>query len=260
VRGERIPGHGVRERGLGGDLAGWRRKLGHKATGVRLLARSRAFLRHVEVRPRDDLVALGSRGYGFWVVPGSVLGPESCCYLAGVGEDISFDLALIARFGCTVHAFDPVPAAQRYAAVAARHEPRLVFHPVGLWSSDTVLPLHAPAVDGHVSHSVTDLHGTVKVFDAQFRSVASLMRELGHDRLDLLKISAEGAEYEILREIIDDRLQAGVVCVEFAQPAPRGGAEEAFERMTSHGYDLVHAKITPWTWKVTFVQRTESEG
>jgi len=231
----------------------------HAATGIRLRARARRFLRDAEIHPRDDLVELGSRGYGFWVVPARLLGPESRCYLAGVGEDITFDLALIARFGCTVHAFDPVPAARAYAEAAARHEPRFVFHPVGLWSSDTTLPLHAPAVEGHVSHSVTDLHGTRKVADAPVRSVASLMRELGDERLDLLKISAEGAEYEILDGVAADDVDVRIICVEFAQPAPRGRAERAYGELRARGYDLVDAHVTAWTWKATFV-RDRAQG
>jgi hypothetical protein len=41
------------------------------------------------------LERLGS-DYGGWYVPIDRLAPHSICYLAGVGEDITFDLALIA--------------------------------------------------------------------------------------------------------------------------------------------------------------------
>jgi FkbM family methyltransferase len=229
-------------------------------TSLRLAARARAFSRSIEIRPRDDLIMLGSRGYGFWVVPQRLLGPGSTCYLAGIGEDITFDLSLIARFGCTVHAFDPVPAAQEYAVAAARHEPRFVLHRAGLWSSDATLPLHAPAVAGHISHSVTDLHRTQKAFDAEFRSVRSLMDELRHDRLDLLKISAEGSEFEILRSVVGDGIDPSIVCVEFAQPAPAEEADATMRQMTAASYDLVDAKVTPWTWKLTFVRRGSDDG
>jgi FkbM family methyltransferase len=234
------------------EIGRWRRRLEHKAAGLRQVVRSRAFRRRVAIRPRDDLIALGS-GYGFWVVPETLLGTDSCCYLAGIGRDITFDLALIARFGCVVHAFDPVPEAQEYARGATRHEPRFVLHPLGLWSSDTVLPLHRPAVDGHISHSATDLHGTARAFDAQFRSVDSLMRELGHDAIDLLKVSAEGSEYEVLRDVVGKRLAPRVICVEFAQPAPAGAPEAMLEHLQTHAYHLVDASITPWSWRVTFV-------
>jgi FkbM family methyltransferase len=236
-------------------VGGWRLRITRQLQVLRQLRRRRAFLKHVRLQPRSDLVELGSVGYGFWVVPESLIDTESRCYLIGVGEDISFDLALIARFGCAVHAFDPTPASARHVAVAARHEPRLAFHPVGVWSSDTTLPFHSPASDDWVSHSATNLHGTLVAFEAEVRSVSSLMREFGHAKLDLLKISAEGAEYEILRGVVEDDVDVRVICVEFAQPGPDGLAEEAYDALSRRGYDLVSALVRPWGWKVTFVRR-----
>lgn len=224
------------------------------------MRRMRRFLKHVHLQPRGDLVELGGVGYGFWVVPQSLIDTDSRCYLIGVGEDISFDLALIARFGCTVHAFDPTLASRRYVALAARHEPRFIFHPVGVWSSDKTLPFHAPAVEGWVSHSATDVHGTPVAFEAQVRTVSSLMRELGHERLDLLKVSAEGSEYEILRSLADDDVDVRVICVEFAQPGPDGLAEEAYDILSRRGYDLVSAYVRPWACKVTFVKQPGDTG
>jgi hypothetical protein len=49
------------------------------------------------IRSRDDLVRLGSK-YGGWIVPATLVRPDSVCYCVGVGEDISFDLALIERW------------------------------------------------------------------------------------------------------------------------------------------------------------------
>src|SRR5262249_5513827 len=156
----------------------------------------------------------------------------------GVGEDISFDLALIGRFGCTVHAFDPVPAAARHAHAAAAYEPRHVFHPFGVWSSDTTLEFHEPEVHGFVSHSATNLHGTRGAFTAQVRSVGSLMAELGHDHIDLLKVSAEGSEYEIVRDVLDSGVSVRVLCVEISQPAPRGAGEELIALIGAAGWSL----------------------
>jgi FkbM family methyltransferase len=226
-----------------------------QVTSLKLLKRSRSFRSQMRVVPRTDLVRIGSPGYGFWVVPADLLGPDSVCYLAGVGEDITFDLGLIARFGCSVHAFDPVPRSGEFAKVAAAHEPRFTFHPCGLWSHDTTLAFHKPIVDGYISHSATNLHDTEPAFEAKVRSVGSLMRELGHERVDLLKISAEGSEYEILRGVLDEGVRPGVICVEFAQPAPAGEAEKACDRLAQSGYDLVDASVSPWNWKLTFVSR-----
>src|SRR5262245_47478917 len=62
------------------------------------------------VRAPGALIRLGTR-YGGWTIPDRVLGADSICYCVGVGEDISFDLDLVRRYGSTVYAFDPTPRA-----------------------------------------------------------------------------------------------------------------------------------------------------
>jgi FkbM family methyltransferase len=228
-------------------------KLQRALESASLWRQSRAFRQKIEVRPRPDLLSLGSH-YGHWIVPSELLGPDSVCYLVGIGTDISFDLALIERFGCTVHAFDPVPESQSFAAEAASHEPRFVLHPFGLWSSDTTIAFHQPVSEGFVSHSATDMHDTDVAFRADVRSPASVMRELGHEKVDLLKVSAEGSEYTILRSLAEQDIDATTVAVEFAQPAPRGAAERACSLMADRGYEIVHAEIHPRSRKLTFVR------
>jgi FkbM family methyltransferase len=199
-----------------------------------------------------DTVMLGNP-YGGYRVPSSLLDEQSICYLAGTGEDISFDLDIIERFGCEVYAFDPVPRAGAYVAKAAAQEPRHHFMAVGLWSSDTTLTFHAPAQEGFVSHSATNLQNTGAAFEAPVRSVASVMRELGHDHIDLLKISAEGAEFEIIDHVLTAGIEARVLCVEFAQPASFDRVLEYGRRLRAGGHRLVGAG--QWRqWKLTFAR------
>lgn len=207
---------------------------------------------------RDDMEMLGNP-YGGYRVPTSQLGERSVCYLAGTGEDITFDLALIARFGCEVWAFDPVPEAAAYVARAGADEPRHHFMGVGLWSSDTTLAFHAPAQEGFVSHSATNLQGTEAAFEAHVRAVTSLMAELGHDHIDLLKVSAEGAEFEIIDHVLDNGIDVRVLCVEFAQPADMGRVLDCGRRLQSVGFDLVGAG--QWRqWKLTFARPGDAAG
>ena len=58
--------------------------------------------------PRIDLIHIGT-DYGGWIIPGTLLNASSICYAVGCGQDVSFDLGLIQRYGCDVHAFDPTP-------------------------------------------------------------------------------------------------------------------------------------------------------
>lgn len=218
-------------------------------------ARARIFRRGLTIVPRGDLVTIGDAAYGGWTVPGALLEPDSVCYLAGVGEDLTFDLGVIGRFGATVDAFDPVPEASAFVAQAARHEPRLRFHPVGLWSSDTTLHFSEPRASGFVSRSATDMHGTGGGLGLPVRSVRSLMEELGHDHLDLLKISVEGSEYEILDHVLDEGIDVRCLCVEYAQPAAeRAAPARSVERLSKAGFDLVAASLPAWNWKLCFVR------
>ena len=70
----------------------------------------------------------------------------------------------------------------------------------------------------HVSHSVVNLQGTEEYFEAPCRSLGSLMRELGHDRIDLLKVDIEGAEHRVVRSMLESGIHPIVVCLEIDQP------------------------------------------
>src|SRR3546814_5498841 len=107
------------------------------------------------------------------------------CYAGGVGEDVTFGLGIIDRFGWQVFAFDPTPRAIAYVADHAKEVKKFHFMPVGLWSEDATLRFYAPRDPTHVSHSIVNLQETESYFEARCRSIASLMAELGHDRLDL---------------------------------------------------------------------------
>ncbi len=197
---------------------------------------------------RGDLQRLGS-SYGGWVVATSMLSEDSICYCAGVGEDISFDLALIEMFGCDVFAFDPTPRAVKYVEDNAVDVDRFHFYEVGLWSSHDTLRFYAPEDPAHVSHSVVNLQRTATFFEAECKRLSSLMEELGHDRLDLLKLDIEGAEYEVLDSLIEDGIEPSIICVEFDPPDPIRKNVSMVRKLKAYGYSLVSIDA----WNYTFV-------
>lgn len=205
--------------------------------------------RTLPVHARPDLERLGG-AYGGWIVPADVLSRNSICWCAGVGEDITFDLALIQRFGCQVWGFDPTPRAVRHVETHAASEPRYHFIPVGLWSEDTTMRFYAPRDVSHVSHSIVNLQQTEEGFDAPCRSVRSLMEELNHTHLDLLKLDVEGAEYVVLDSLDRDEIRPRILCVEFDQPSPLREVLAASRRLIARGYNLVAID----GWNFTFVR------
>jgi FkbM family methyltransferase len=199
------------------------------------------------IRRRDDLLQLGGAGGG-WVIPARLLSRSSTCYCVGVGEDITFDLALIERFGCQVFAFDPTPRAIAHVRKHAREVPNFHFHDLGVWEKDAELKFFAPRNAAHVSHSVVNLQHTTDFFTARCKRLSTIMRELGHAKIDLLKLDIEGAEYEVVQSLIDDRIFPAIVCVEFDQPMPYRRTLRAVGALRDVGYELSSVE----GWNFTF--------
>lgn len=201
-----------------------------------------------------DAVGLERLGsdYGGWYAPTLELGPDSVVYSAGIGQDISFDKALISRCGCRVHGFDPTPAALDFVAAqfkAGELSERFHFTPVGLWSSDTNLQFFAPKTRGWTgSYSALNLQGTEEreSISVPVKQLSSLMQENGHTSIDLLKMDIEGAEYRVIDEIITRQIPIRWLCIEFDQPVPFWTTNRALKRLKESGYQL--CKVDRWNF------------
>jgi len=185
---------------------------------LRMARRSIRFVRGHDCFFRTDLnlksIRLGS-DYGGWDIPDGTITPSSVVYAAGIGTDISFDLALISRFNSQVHAFDPTPKSIEW--LEAQKLPKNFHHyPWGLADHDGTVQFHIPKNPAHVSHSMVESQVTCKEsVVVSVRTIASIMAELGHARLDLLKMDIEGAEYAVLADLLSSSLRPTLLLVEF---------------------------------------------
>ncbi|MFD7443126.1 FkbM family methyltransferase [Streptomyces sp. NPDC059909] len=196
------------------------------------------------IRPGRDLERFGS-AYGGWWVPTGLITEESVVYAAGVGEDITFDLALIQRFGCEVWAMDPTPRSVVFAAGIT--EPRWHFLPLGLWKEDEVLHFHPPADPAHVSHSATEVRGRGPGFEAQCHTLNTFMKKLGHQQVDLLKMDIEGAEEPVLDRMLAEDTLPRVLCVEFDTPQGPSALRRRLRRLEGAGYVVRHVEGRNYT-------------
>jgi FkbM family methyltransferase len=195
------------------------------------------------------LERLGSR-YGGWIVPTHVTSPGSVCYLAGLGEDASLDLALAAR-GCDVVVLDPTPRAVAYAEAVFDGLDNVRFLPVGLWCTSGIVRFYAPANPSHVSHSAVNLQRTTEWFHAPCRTLGEIAAEFNHREIDLLKLDIEGAEFEVLERLIGEGMRPCAICVEFDQPVSVWRIIRQLRRLARAGYDVVaHDR-----WNFTLVTR-----
>jgi len=156
--------------------------------------------------------------YGGWTVPVELLNEDSICYCVGVGTDASFDFALVERFGCNVFSFDPTPESIDYMESAKYDRSKLHFLPVGVWDEDKELRFYTPAKEEEALYSVFDLHGTGKYFTAECRKLSTIMKDMSHDHIDLLKLDIEGAWRKVIQNIVDEHINISVLCVELDSP------------------------------------------
>lgn len=188
------------------------------------------------ISERSDLVQLGE-GYGAWWVPEDLVLSGGIAYCAGVGNDITFDLSLVKRFGFEVWAFDPTPsvidAVDGWVTPSQWH-----FEPVGLWDSVDVIRFYLPEAAGLGSISATNAQGTEKFIEAPVETLNVIMQRLGHDHIDLLKIDIEGAEGRVLSAMIAARVRPKVLCVEFDQPEPPWRVLQRIDALLDVGYEL----------------------
>jgi FkbM family methyltransferase len=123
----------------------------------------------------------------------------------------------------------------------------LHFHAIGLWSQDRTMRFYAPENPARVSYSIVNLQRTTDYFEAECRTLQTLMQTLGHTELSLLKLDVEGAEYEILGSILSGRIRPAVLCVGFDE-----GYHSLHEAYLTRIHNMV-GRIKAQGYRLTYV-------
>ncbi|KGB54075.1 methyltransferase, FkbM family [Sphingopyxis sp. LC81] len=184
---------------------------------LRLKAIARRILRPPLHKPEVDLAhdVLGT-DYGGWPLLTAHTPADPLIYSFGVGEDISFDLEAIERFGATIHAFDPTPRSRRWVDKQSLPS-AFKFHPIGLAAKDGEAEFFAPEVDEYVSFSAQPaaLSDPALAIRAPVKRLSTIIDELGTGVPDVLKMDIEGFEYAVLDDLIACDLRPAQLLVEF---------------------------------------------
>ena len=190
--------------------------------------------------PRKDQLFLGKGYYGQRVVLDTLLDKDSICYCAGCGEDISFDLGLIDRYGCDVFAFDPTPRSIDYVKRNIADIDKYHFFEYGIGGRDEVLRFYCPLKEENVSYSIDNPYNTEEYFDASVKSLSTIMRENNHNRVDLLKLNIEGAEYGVIDSVLNDNIEVSIMSVDFH--GEKAKIISYINKIIDLGYDFIFAQ------------------
>lgn len=181
--------------------------------------------------------------HGDWFLCPAKLTQTSIVYSLGIGRDVSFDLSVIKRFGVDVHAFDPTPSALEWL----RHQSLPAqFHvmPFGVAGFDGAAAFNMPLDPANPSFAYQGQYPTsLGAVTCQVRRLSTLMEMLGHTRIDLLKVDIEGAEYEVIDDLVASALSIQQLLVEFHHRKKGIGAaktRQAVYRLEQQGFRLFH--------------------
>lgn len=182
------------------------------------------------------LERLGSR-YGGWFCAPALLSEGATAVCCGAGEDISFDVALNSRFAMHVLCVDPTPRAivhvekilaqselrnvqagpapvEQHGTNGIRPE-RFKLVKAAVWSVDGALRLWEPADVADVSYSALNLQCTQRYIEVLGRTLGSILHEHELSDVAVLKLDIEGAEYEVVRNMVEAGIRPRQLLVEF---------------------------------------------
>ena len=180
--------------------------------------------------------------YGGWPVLSNLVDSKSVVLSFGLGEDISFDLGVINRFGCRVIGFDPTPKSVDWLAEQDLPE-QFEFVNVGLAAQTGVLTFNAPANPDFASYSTVHAASGGRNIELPVKDLETIVSETSIDKIDVLKMDIEGSENEVIEMLPDSKIRPGQILVEFHHRIHNtdfAGTREAIKTLEQIGYRLFY--------------------
>lgn len=190
-----------------------------------------------------------------WCIAENKLDENSIIYSVGVGTDISFDIEIINKYQCNIFAFDPTPKSikwfQRQPSLSLFH-----FSPYGISEQDGNIVFYPPRDPEHVSFTTNAMSTTTNGVLLPVKRLITAMKQYGHNKIDLLKMDIEGAEYEVIKDILESRIWVEQLLVEFHHRFDRSAilkTREAINELRKAGYAIFY--ISPTGEEYSFIKR-----
>jgi FkbM family methyltransferase len=198
---------------------------------------------------------LGTK-YGGWWLDGTQVRADPLLVDCGLGQDISFDIAFLERFGGSVIGIDPNPASLEWCrercpkgmqtqdrAFWTRAGAKLAFH---LPRPQSELPKGADGVSGSLLESHAYVAGGASR-EVTTTSLEQVLADAGREDCDALKLDIEGAEYEVLNDLAARGLLGRVrqLMVEFHHGHTgyaMADTERTVQAVLGAGFQLVHVE------------------
>ena len=198
------------------------------------------------------------------------LNENSIIYCVGAGEDITHDFILSYKTKSPVYIFDPTPRAiehvkyvkdvlhdkkipvndkkfgggdNNYWNIILSHKVKgdnLILYEYGLSSNDGNVPFYLPINKDYVSCSVVPLGRSSDYINVPVKSINTIMKELNHNHIDLLKIDIENIECDVFEKMINDKIYPTYLSVDFDLcKHNRERSVEIIKKLSNNGYQII---------------------
>lgn len=200
----------------------------------------------------------GDKFASFIVCP-KYLDRNSIVYSFGVGTDISFDLDVIGKYNCNIFCFDPTPDSKIWINSISIPE-KLKFYEYGLSDKNEKVKFYKPINDSHISHSTikNDNSHADEYILVEMKDLDTIMVELGHRFIDILKLDIEGSEYKVLESILlKEEIFIRQIVVEFHHRFSKIGIQrtlDSIRQLKDKGYLLF--AITDTKEEYSFIHKS----
>jgi FkbM family methyltransferase len=197
--------------------------------------------------------------YGGWNLETRLLDHCSMVYSFGIGDDASFDIEIINRFGLTVHAFDPTPRSLEWVTRQCLPA-KFIFHPYGIAGHDGAARFYPPTNPQDVSFSIQHRSSShTNAVELPVKRLSTIMSDLGHARFDVLKLDMEGAEYEVIADLAKSAIRPSQLLIEFHHHLPGTGIGKTFQAIRTiarMGYNAVSISDTAHEFSFRLIDTT----
>ena len=189
---------------------------------------------------------------GDWALCPDLL-PEknATVYSFGIGDSIACESLLIDSFGVEVHGFDPTPSVEslltELLVPSGFH-----YYPWALAGQDETIKLYPRLRGDGVTPSgmytlVGEAGSIAQGISVEAKRLSTIMAELGHETIDVLKMDIEGAEYEVLSDVLESTIRPTQILVEFHHRFESIGKEKTrtvIQQLGAEGYQVAFVSQT----------------
>jgi FkbM family methyltransferase len=196
---------------------------------------------HLKKGIEVDNIWYGNDYGGFYVIP-ELVNANSIVYSFGIGKDISFDKELLDIHDCRIFGFDPTPKSIEWCRNQQLPK-KFQFFEFGLAKKSGKVIFNLPVNKEHVSGSIVKQQNvsSSNTVEVEMKSFGDIVKELGHAKIDILKMDIEGTEYDVIEDILHSKVTINQILIEFHERFFDNGkkkTEMAIENLSLKGFKL----------------------